>query len=132
MLVAILVVFVIIAVLLVGLVLLQNDGGNGAGGLFGGSSASVFGSRSGTVLSKATYILGILFFVLCFVLALMNKPDKSEDAGVIEAAGEENGIEQPADSEDEDWFKKAPEESGEAEESSVPSGTLETDTVIVE
>lgn len=127
MLVAILVVFVIIAVLLIGLVLLQNEGGNGAGGLFGGSSASVFGSRSGNVLSKATYILGTLFFVLCFVLALMNKPDRSVDAGVIEAAGEE-GVEQPV-VEDEDWFKKAPEESEGIEESAVPSGNMEPDTV---
>lgn len=129
MLVAILVVFVIIAVLLIGLVLLQNEGGNGAGGLFGGSSASVFGSRSGNVLSKATYILGILFFVLCFVLALMNKPDKSVDAGVIKAAGEESTVEQPA-AEDEDWFKKAPEGSEESNEPALPSGTLGTDTVV--
>ena len=127
MLVAILVVFVIIAVLLIGLVLLQNEGGNGVGGIFGGSSSSVFGSRSGNVLSKATYILGILFFVL----ALMNKPDRSEDAGVLEAAGEESGIEQPA-SEDEDWFKKAPVESEGAEAPAASTGTLETDTVIVE
>lgn len=131
MLVAILVVFVIIAVLLIGLVLLQNEGGNGVGGIFGGSSSSVFGSRSGNVLSKATYILGILFFVLCFVLALMNKPDRSKDAGVLEAAGEESGIEQPA-SEDEDWFKKAPVESEGAEAPAASTGTLETDTVIVE
>ena len=62
MLVAILVVFVIIAVLLIGLVLLQNEGGNGVGGIFGGSSSSVFGSRSGNVPIFLVYFF--LFFVL--------------------------------------------------------------------
>lgn len=126
MLVAILVVFVIVAVLLVGLVLLQNEGGNGVGGIFGGSSASVFGSRSGNVLTRATYILGTLFFVLCFALALMNKPSK--DSGVLEAAEKENVIDQPAVSED--WFKSSAEEGGEAGNSSVPAGSLETEPVV--
>ncbi len=67
-----LVVFVIICLLLIGLVLLQNDEG-GMGGLFGGAGGAAFGSRSATVLTKATYVLVTLFFVSSLGLALLNK-----------------------------------------------------------
>lgn len=68
-----LVVFVIICVLLIGLILLQNEEGNGMGGLFGGANSQAFGARSGNILSKATCVLVTLFFVVCFVLAILNK-----------------------------------------------------------
>lgn len=68
-----LVAFVIICVLLVCLVLIQNEGGNGMGGLLGGGNSTAFGSRSGNVLTKTTYILVTLFFVATFVLAFINK-----------------------------------------------------------
>lgn len=68
-----LVAFVIICVLLVCLVLVQDEGGNGMGGLLGGGNSTAFGSRSGNVLTKTTYILVTLFFVATFVLAFINK-----------------------------------------------------------
>ena len=71
--IALLVFFIIVALLIVGLVLLQNEEGDSLGGLFSGGSNSAFGSRSGNVLTRATYTLITLFFVVTFFLAWLNK-----------------------------------------------------------
>ena len=71
--IALLVFFIIIAFLIVGLVLLQNEEGDSLGGLFSGGSNSAFGSSSGNILTKATYTLITLFFVVTFFLAWLNK-----------------------------------------------------------
>lgn len=71
--VVLLVLFVIICLLIVALVLMQNEEGDGLGGLFGGGSNSAFGSRSANVLTKTTYIFVTLFFVGAFFLAFINK-----------------------------------------------------------
>ena len=78
-----LVFFVIIAILLVLLVLIQNEEGEGLGGIFGGGSATAFGSRSGNVLTRTTTILGTLFLVISLGLAVMNRT--SVGSGVEEA-----------------------------------------------
>lgn len=72
-----LVVFIIVCLLLVGIVLIQNEEGSGMGGLFGGANSQAFGARSGNVLTKTTYILVTLFFVVCLGLALLNKAPAS-------------------------------------------------------
>lgn len=71
--VILLVAFIIVCVLLVCVVLVQNTDSSGMGGLLGGSNSKAFGSRSGNVLTKTTYILVTLFFVSSLVLALINK-----------------------------------------------------------
>jgi preprotein translocase subunit SecG len=68
-----LVVFVIICVLLVSIVLIQSEEGAGMGGLFGGAGTQAFGSRSGNVITRTTYILVTLFFIASFGLAFINK-----------------------------------------------------------
>lgn len=68
-----LVAFVIVCILLVCVVLLQNEEGGGMGGLLGGGNSTAFGSRSGNILTKTTYILVTLFFVATFALAFINK-----------------------------------------------------------
>jgi preprotein translocase subunit SecG len=82
--VILLVFFILVAILLVLLVLIQNEEGDSLGGIFAGGSASAFGSRSGNVLTRATSILGALFLVLSFGLALVNR--SPSDAGVETAA----------------------------------------------
>ncbi len=63
------VLFVINAVLLVILVLLQNRGGAELG-IFGGSNLlNPFGSRAGDFLSNTTRILGISFMILAFLIS---------------------------------------------------------------
>ena len=79
-----LVVFVINAILLILLVLIQNDDGGGLGGIFAGGSGTVFGSRSGNVLTRATTVLGSLFLVLSLSLALISRTPTG--AGVEEEA----------------------------------------------
>ncbi len=71
--------FVIGSVLLIIIVLLQDEQGEGMGGLFGGGSNSAFGSRSGNVLTKFTSILGAFFLICSFGLAWVNKTTEKGD-----------------------------------------------------
>jgi preprotein translocase subunit SecG len=82
--VILLVLFIIVAALLILFVLVQNEEGDSLGGVFAGGSSSVFGSRSGNVLTKASSVLGTLFLILSFSIALINRTPS--DAGV-KAAG---------------------------------------------
>lgn len=79
-----LVLFVIVAILLILMVLIQNEEGDSLGGIFAGGSNSAFGSRSGNVLTRTTSILGALFLILSFSLALVNRTPS--DKGVKAAA----------------------------------------------
>jgi len=65
--------FAIIAILLTFVVLIQDEQGEGIGGLFGGGSSTAFGSRSGNVLTRFTGILAAVFFVVCLLLGLLNR-----------------------------------------------------------
>ncbi len=56
-------IFIFSAVLLILLVLVQNDQGEGLGGLFSNSSTSLFGGQGANVLQKITGVLALLFFV---------------------------------------------------------------------
>jgi preprotein translocase subunit SecG len=91
-----LIVFGITAILLVIVVLLQDEGGEGLGGIFGGGGAGPVGNRSGNILTKTTTVLGAIFLVTAFALAWLNR---SPDTGNVEAAarqlesGEEQALE---------------------------------------
>jgi preprotein translocase subunit SecG len=74
-----LVVFILSAIILVVLVLMQDEQGEGLGGIFGGSSSTAFGSRSGNVLTKFTAILGGIFLFCSFGLAWVNKTPEAGD-----------------------------------------------------
>lgn len=75
--IVLLVAFVIVCALLVLFVAIQDDGENGMGGLLGGRGTAAFGSHSASVLTKTTCVLVVLFFVLAFGLALVNKQPKA-------------------------------------------------------
>jgi len=81
-----LVLFIINAILLILLVLVQNEEGDSLGGIFAGGSSSAFGSRSGNVLTKTTSVLGALFLVFSLGLALVNRTPSGSG---VEAAGRE-------------------------------------------
>lgn len=64
---------ILVCLALVVVVLVQSGKGGGlAGGAFGGSAQTVFGGRGATdVITRATIVLGGVFFVTSLVLALM-------------------------------------------------------------
>ncbi len=69
-----LIVFLICAVLLVLLVLVQDDQGEGMGGLFSSGSSQGFRTRSGNLLQNMTTGVSIFFFVSAVGFALLTKP----------------------------------------------------------
>jgi preprotein translocase subunit SecG len=85
--VLLLIFFVIAAILLILIVLIQNEEGDSLGGIFAGGSGSAFGSRSGNVLTRTTSILGAVFLILSFSLALINR---SPGVTGVEAAGRQS------------------------------------------
>ena len=69
-----LVLLIIVAVLMIGLILLQKSEGSG---MSGSSAASMFGgaltgAAAGNFLTRATAWLATLFFILCAALALVS------------------------------------------------------------
>lgn len=77
--------YLLVALALIGLVLIQNGKGASMGAAFGaGASGTVFGSSgTGNFLTKSTTVLAVLFFVLSIVLgnltAKQSKPDDGLD-----------------------------------------------------
>ncbi len=65
------VIYVLVAIAMIGLILMQRGSGAQAGsGFGGGASATVFGSRgSSNFLSKSTKWLGVLFFAISLAMA---------------------------------------------------------------
>ena len=77
--VVLLVMMAISSVLLVLVVLVQDDQGEGIGGIFGGGSNTAFGSRSGNVLTRFTAALAAVFLFCCFGLAWLNRTPTAGD-----------------------------------------------------
>jgi len=71
--------FVIASILLILFVLLQDDQGEGLGGLFGGSSGSPFGGATNNGLVKFTSILGTVFMITALLVALVVKTPNSSN-----------------------------------------------------
>ncbi|MCX8958531.1 preprotein translocase subunit SecG [Erwinia psidii] len=71
---ALLVVFLIVAIGLVGLIMLQQGKGADMGASFGaGSSATLFGSNgSGNFMTRLTAVLATLFFIISLILGNIN------------------------------------------------------------
>jgi len=73
--IVLLVLFSIVCALLIFMVVIQDQEGEGLGGLFAGAGNAAFGSRSSSVVVRFTYVLGGLFFVIAFGLAVLSKSD---------------------------------------------------------
>ncbi len=71
---ALLVVFLLVAIVLVGLIMLQQGKGADMGASFGaGASATLFGSTgSGNFMTRMTAVLATLFFIISLVLGNLN------------------------------------------------------------
>ena len=125
--IVLLVIFAIAALLMILVIMLQDDQGEGIGGLFGGGSSSAFGSRSGNILTRFTSILGAIFIVGAFALAWLNRSTESTD--IVEKAR----LEQMQEAEESNWWVERIEEPEPAmqrletppdseEETDLPSG----------
>ena len=101
MVVFLIVVFVVSALILTTVILLQDDQGEGIGGLFGGGSGSAFGPRTGNVLTKFTSIVAAIFLLSAFGVAWLNRTGTSED---IEAKAKAKMLEEEGSS---SWYIRA-------------------------
>ena len=100
--VVLLVILVISAVLLVLVVLVQDDQGEGLGGIFGGGSTTPFGSRSGNVLTRFTAILAAVFLFCILGIAWVNKtPEAGNVIGRARAQSLQGGQQQ-------NWWVQTP------------------------
>ena len=70
-----LVIHVIVSLFLIFIILIQSGKGEGLSDVFGGGSSqtTIFGSRTGNFLTKATTASAIVFMVTCLSLALISK-----------------------------------------------------------
>jgi preprotein translocase subunit SecG len=97
-----LVIFAITAFLIIALVMLQDEQGEGFGGLFGGGGvANTFGASTGNVLTKATTILGVLFMASSLAVALAYKSGDTDnvigESRRAATGGQDWFLEQPID-----------------------------------
>ena len=88
-----LVIFLIACIFLVVMVLVQDEQGEGIGGIFGGGSSTPFGSRSGNVLTRFTSILAAVFLLTSFGLAWVNRTsDRSDIPGAAHRTSERTEV----------------------------------------
>lgn len=115
------VVFSVNALLLIFIVLIQDEQGDGIGGLFGGGSSSAFGSTSGNFLTRLTTILGASFLVISLALGWLNRSVDGDD--LIRAARTRSASENSGE-----WWITAEEEEATATPSEAPGVDLEPST----
>jgi len=84
-------VHVLLALMIIGLVLLQRGKGAEAGAGFGsGASGTVFGARgTSTLFSKLTAVFAGLFFVTSLTLAYLGSHAPAEPTSVLERAAQQ-------------------------------------------
>ncbi len=92
---ALLVVFLLVAIALVALIMLQQGKGADMGASFGaGASGTLFGSSgSGNFMTRTTAILATLFFIISLVLGNLNS-NKSKKGSEWENLGQPAKTEQ--------------------------------------
>jgi preprotein translocase subunit SecG len=84
-------VVVIVALLLIGLVLIQQSKSGGFGSTFGGVGESVFGAQAVNHLSKLTVILTTVFFILTLLLAAISG-QRAEESRRVKAMDKELAV----------------------------------------
>ena len=78
----------LVCLCLVAVILVQSGKGGGlAGGAFGGATQTVFGGRGATdFITRATVVLGVLFFITSLSLALLTTRGTSSARSVVSEA----------------------------------------------
>jgi preprotein translocase subunit SecG len=90
-------VHVLLALMIIGLVLLQRGKGAEAGAGFGsGASGTVFGARgTSTLFSKLTAVFAAMFFATSLTLAYLGARPTAEPSSVLERAAQAATVTQP-------------------------------------
>jgi preprotein translocase subunit SecG len=90
-------VHVLLALMIIGLVLLQRGKGAEAGAGFGsGASGTVFGARgTSTLFSKLTAVFAAMFFATSLTLAYIGARPTAEPSSVLERAAQAATAPQP-------------------------------------
>lgn len=126
-----LVAFVVICILLILLVLVQDQDNSGMGGLLGGGNSAAFGSHSASVLTKATVVFVVLFFVVTFAIAkILPAKFDSSDADILSAAEAAGKVEASTQSvvpeaSDSKWWNQKDEVEASSENISADSNGTE-------
>lgn len=118
-----LVLFILVCLLLIFLVIIQDEDNDSIGGIFAGGSGSAFGSRSSNIVIKITYVLGALFFVTAFSMAVINK----SSTGNVQAVAAEQ-VQQSATTEW--WNGQADQGTAPATEGAAPAASETGSTTI--
>lgn len=89
---------IIVCLCLVAVVLVQSGKGGGlAGGAFGGATQTVFGGRGATdFITRATVVLGVLFFVTSLSLALLTMRGTTGSRSIVSEAARRAASTAPA------------------------------------
>jgi preprotein translocase subunit SecG len=75
---------VVVCLMLIGLVLIQRSKGEGLSVAFGGGMGeSIFGGNVGSVVTRATVVLGLVFLVNTIVLTLVMSKARSGRIGSV-------------------------------------------------
>ncbi len=88
----------LVCLCLVAVILVQSGKGGGlAGGAFGGATQTVFGGRGATdFITRATVVLGVLFFVTSLSLALITTRGTGRARSVVSEAARRAAPRAPA------------------------------------
>lgn len=116
--IVLLVIFCVVSLLLLFLVAIQSEDSVGLGGIFGGSSDSVFGSNTAGVITKVTAVLAVLFMVLSIVVALVNKSSTEDIDKMLQQSTVKESI-----NEESNWLEESTEVT--SEEALVEQGGVE-------
>ena len=111
------VVYLLVAIGLVGLILIQQGKGADMGASFGaGASGTLFGSSgAGNALTRATAILAIIFFIVSLMIGRMSANHASDDKAWENLSTPAATEQQPADA-----AKTAPAKKEDTTEDKIP------------
>jgi preprotein translocase subunit SecG len=87
---------VLVCLVMVVVILLPSGKGGGLAGAFGGGGSTIFGGRGATtVLTRATMVLGVLFFVTSLSLALMSGGTRTVNRSLLQEEARRTGAAAP-------------------------------------
>ena len=114
----------LVCLALVGVVLMQSGKGGGlAGGAFGGSAQTVFGGRGATdFLTRATMVLGGMFFLSSLVLALLSSGIATRSQSLIQQEARRAATSAPAQLPQGGGGAASPQVPGGAQAPATPTG----------